>query len=65
MSEPVAHGSETANGFVQVVGFRDQHLPVDAQLSARREHERDFLERETRGASHSDEGQPLQHILVE
>ena len=65
MPQTVAHGDEFADSPVQPIRLGHEHLPVDARPTVRREHERDFVEREAGSASQRDQRQPLQHVVIE
>jgi hypothetical protein len=63
--QAIAHGAQLAHLPVELVGLRREHRPVDPQPAVRREHPRDLVEREARGAPERDQRQALQHVRGE
>src|SRR4051794_32141366 len=60
-----AHRGELANGRIELVGFRGEHLPIDARPPAGGESAPDLVQREPREPPQRDESQPLEHVGLE
>ena len=46
MPQAIAHCSELADRPIELIGFRGEHLSIDADFPVGREHARDLVERE-------------------
>ena len=65
VSQAVAHLHELLDRRVDLVGLRGERTPIDVRASIRAEHERDLLERESRGSAEPDERELLEHVGLE
>ncbi len=59
MAEAVAHGRQSADGLVELIGFGGELPAVDPEASVGGEHACDLIERKAGGAAEGDEGQAV------
>lgn len=63
--QTITHRGQLAEGPIQFLRFGDEHLPVDAQSTIRRKHQRNLIEGESCGAPQCDDREALQNAGIE